>query len=65
MSYYWDKTVLGGKCVNGPAMYFAHTILNLLSDVILLLLPFPVVAKLKVGRAQKVGLCGIFMLGGM
>jgi hypothetical protein len=65
MSYYWDKTVEGGKCINGPSMYFSEAMLNLLSDVILLVLPFPMVVKLKMGRAQKVGLCGIFMLGGM
>ena len=39
--------------------------LNLVSDVVLLALPWPMVAKLEVGRGQRWGLAGIFCLGGM
>ena len=39
--------------------------MNLASDVVLLALPWPMVARLKVGRAQRWGLVGVFCLGGM
>lgn len=65
IAYFWDQSIPGGRCINGPASYFVEAILNFGSDVCLLVLPFPMVMRLKVGRAQKWGLCGVFCLGGM
>ena len=53
-----------GNCLsNINHMYETAAVTNLVSDVIILFLPFPVVAKLHLSTKQKLALSGVFLTG--
>jgi hypothetical protein len=60
----WDHTV-PGNCgtMSPPTRMLMNSIGNIITDVIILLLPIPVVLGLKLRKAQKLTLIGIFCLG--
>ncbi|KAF2499359.1 hypothetical protein BU16DRAFT_523853 [Lophium mytilinum] len=61
----WDPTVKGGKCGNQNAAFTSVGIVDLLTDFFILLLPMPMVVKLQIPRANKIGLVCIFCTGGL
>lgn len=63
--YFWDRAMPGakGKCVKAAPALIAFSAFNVFSDVVILLLPIPIVWNLKVSRRQKVSLSGVFLLG--
>ncbi|TQV97232.1 integral membrane protein [Cordyceps javanica] len=58
----WDKT-LHGKCINIKAFWYAQSGWNTFMDVVVLLLPVPLVVKLQMNRRSKFGLLIVFILG--
>ncbi|KAK0724611.1 hypothetical protein B0H67DRAFT_109238 [Lasiosphaeris hirsuta] len=40
LSFYWDKTIEGGTCINQPAFYYADAAVNLATDLCILSLPW-------------------------
>ena len=63
IAYHWDKAIPGGSCINQPRFYQWNGVANLLIDLMILSLTFPMVWKLKINVRQKVTLSGIFALG--
>ncbi|KAI9680045.1 MAG: hypothetical protein M1817_005061 [Caeruleum heppii] len=61
---FW-KTDVSSKCINAVRFYWAQATLNVITDVFILLLPIPATWSLRITRRQKVGLSGLFMLGGL
>ncbi|RLL97479.1 hypothetical protein CFD26_106816 [Aspergillus turcosus] len=60
----FDKSLPGrGTCINMTAFWYANAAFNILSDLVLIALPVPVVLKLQLPRKSKVAICGIFGLG--
>lgn len=57
--------VLTDNCVNFKAMWYTQGYIYVLFDVILILLPIPVVKCLRISRREKVALASIFALGGL
>ena len=53
------------RCFDLNAFYVAGAALALASDVIILMLPMPVVWRLQVSKNQKIGLSVVFLLGGL
>ncbi|ODM18128.1 hypothetical protein SI65_05999 [Aspergillus cristatus] len=67
VSYYWTQYTdpSGGECTfNLYAFYIGNAAANVTTDVIILLVPVPLVWKLQMRPNQKIMVCGIFMLGG-
>lgn len=64
-SYFWDKTAPGGKCGDVIAAWRYFSVPNLLSDAVMLVLPLPVLYKLKVDVSVKICLALTFTMGGM
>ena len=60
---FWDRNVQGAKCIDLPRFTIASGVMNLLTDVLILCLPGPMVWGLKKNVAQKITLTGIFLLG--
>ncbi|KAL2367032.1 hypothetical protein RJZ56_000119 [Blastomyces dermatitidis] len=52
-----------GKCINITAHWFANAISTSSSDIVTLLLPMPVIHRLRLPPRQKYALMGIFALG--
>lgn len=59
---FWDRTIPGSQC--RPLVYwYANTGLHIATDVLLYVLPLPVIVNLQVKLRQKVVLYGVFALG--
>ncbi|KAK4167793.1 hypothetical protein QBC43DRAFT_137156 [Cladorrhinum sp. PSN259] len=58
----WNPT-LTGKCLAPGPSFTAYAIVTIVSDVVVAVIPIPVLLKLKVNIHKKVGLIAIFLLG--
>ena len=61
----WDKSIEGSCHVDLRKWYLGMTVPNILTDVALLILPFPYIKRLKTKNSQKMVLGGLFLLGGV
>jgi len=62
-NFAWDKSVKGGRCGNEYAAYTSVTVLDVLGDFMIIVLPTPWLWKLKITPWSKIGLNVIFALG--
>lgn len=60
---FWDKSIPNSKCIDNQVQWFSHAGINILTDVIVFVLPLPVIGKLNLAKGQKYSLLGIFCLG--
>lgn len=60
----WDTTIPGGHCINIGQFALVTSILNVLTDVAILILPLPLVFQLKVSKQKQWNLAFLFALGG-
>ncbi|MCJ1412463.1 hypothetical protein MMC19_006557 [Ptychographa xylographoides] len=58
----WNFT-MPGTCINITTQFIANAIPNIFTDIVILLMPLPLVWKLQMRMTQKVALCGIFLTG--
>lgn len=61
---FWDPTV-EGACLDTSKFYYGVQIPNILSDVVLLVMPMRVVWTLPIPKSQKALLSGVFLVGGL
>ncbi|CAH0027881.1 unnamed protein product [Clonostachys rhizophaga] len=61
----WDPEVTEGHCINRPAVYMMIAVTNIVSDVVLFVLPLPMVISLHIPVRQKIGLAFIFGIGSL
>lgn len=61
----WDVSITDGTCINRAGLYLATAIVNIISDIMCLILPIPIVLKLQVPRIQKLGIICMFGVGSM
>lgn len=54
----------GGKCIPKKFLWFFNAAFNILTDIIILILPMPVLSSLRLPLKQKIGLMFVFALGG-
>ncbi|KAI9367089.1 hypothetical protein BJX61DRAFT_538346 [Aspergillus egyptiacus] len=62
-AYNWDKTIPGATCGDQVASFTATGVINLVTDVIVLVLPMPSLSKLQMAMYKKVTLIAVFGLG--
>uniref|UniRef100_A0A8H7N5M0 Rhodopsin domain-containing protein n=1 Tax=Bionectria ochroleuca TaxID=29856 RepID=A0A8H7N5M0_BIOOC len=55
----------GGHCINRPAVYMMIAVTNIVSDIVLFVLPLPMVISLHIPVRQKIGLAFIFGIGSL
>ncbi|RAQ67259.1 integral membrane protein [Aspergillus flavus] len=66
VQFYYDKTLQGGHCMHGQTKFFqAMGSIALVEDVIILLMPVPIVWRLKITLRQKIAVTIVFSLGGL
>lgn len=63
LRYLWDKTVVGGHCFDLNAYLRWGSFGNIVTDIIMLLLPLPVIWRLHTSRNIKIGLTITFATG--
>lgn len=61
---FWEYSVQG-RCFDVVKFFEGSAIPNVILDVVILLIPQPVIWKLQLSRGNKVALCCIFLLGAL
>ena len=61
----WNLDVKATSRIDTTKLYYANTGFNIATDIILLVLPLTVIWTLKMSWLSKLGLSGIFCLGGL
>ncbi|KAI1125167.1 hypothetical protein F5Y10DRAFT_247808 [Nemania abortiva] len=54
-----------GKCLDINASFLTLTVLNLVADLLVLVVPIPEILALKMTTKKKIGVCGVMLLGGL
>ncbi|KAL4916725.1 hypothetical protein BDW62DRAFT_202386 [Aspergillus aurantiobrunneus] len=62
-AFNWDKTIAGGSCGNQVTSFTVTGVINLLTDVVVLVLPMPSLSRLQMATYKKVTLIAVFGLG--
>ncbi len=63
IAYNWDLTIPGGRCANRDLGYLVVGIVDAITDGLILILPLPVIWKLQIPLANRIGLGLIFSIG--
>ena len=58
----WDKSI-PGTCLNVAAVLNTSGLFNLMTDVIILLIPVKAVWSMQLSAKKKIGVVGVFTLG--
>ncbi|KAL2255470.1 hypothetical protein VTK26DRAFT_3288 [Humicola hyalothermophila] len=62
--YSWDKSIPGGSCEARSTGYFVSGITNLALDVLVVIMPMPMLFGLRMTLRRRLGVACIFGLGG-
>lgn len=54
-----------GTCMNIEALLLATAVLNIATDILILVLPMPIVWHMSIPKAQKIAVSFIFLMGGL
>lgn len=65
ISAVWDKSITNPKCLDLHAISVAGAISSMTTDVILMLLPMPVLWTLQISRMKRIGLVFIFAVASL
>lgn len=58
----WDRKI-PGTCTSNVRFWFSHAAFNTFFDIVIYILPMPMIRTLKLARGQRTGLISIFSLG--
>ena len=59
----WDKTVPGSKCLDIKALDLASAVIDLVSDIAVLILPQMVIWRLQMSNGKRLGVSIMFAMG--
>ncbi|KAH7042161.1 hypothetical protein B0J12DRAFT_630222, partial [Macrophomina phaseolina] len=59
---YWQRT-LAGKCMDNPVYYYFNAAVNMLINLIIIAIPFPVLLRLNISNHNKYGMIIAFSFG--
>ena len=62
LSYFWDQPT-DGSCGNSRSFYIFIAVFNLITDIIIFVLPLPILWRLQMARGRKLAQSGIFGIG--
>lgn len=62
LAYNWDQTI-DGHCGSSITLWMCHGVLNIVTDLIVLLLPMPYIYSLELALYKKLVLMATFGLG--
>ena len=64
LNYIWDRSVKG-YCLDIPLAATILAVFNVLTDIIILVMPMPMLWKLQMKKREKLQIMGMFLLGGL
>lgn len=59
----WDSSITDKTCINSDAAWYQYGIMNILTDVAILLLPIKPILELELRHRERLGVLGVFSLG--
>lgn len=62
-NWWTSAATIKAYCDNTNAANLGFVISDVLTDVMILIIPVPVISKLRLSTANKIGLSGVFLLG--
>lgn len=62
-NFFWDKTIKGGKCKEIGPVAIANGATSTACDILILVLPMPMIWNLQIDLRKRVALMAIFALG--
>ncbi|KAJ5538181.1 hypothetical protein N7513_006132 [Penicillium frequentans] len=65
ITYNWDLTIKGGKCIDQGAFYVSTAALNLFTDLMVISIPIIITWHLQMPLRRKIAVCLILCLGGV
>lgn len=65
VSYAWDKNIPNGHCINSNTVYISIAGFNIVTDIIVLVLPMRYLAGLQLSLTKRFAVIGTFILGGL
>jgi hypothetical protein len=65
VNFIWNKALASGHCINFEKFIFSTALINIITDFTLVAMPVPILWKLQMPTAKKIGTCGIFLLPGI
>ncbi|KOS43375.1 hypothetical protein ACN38_g5726 [Penicillium nordicum] len=63
LAKFWDPTV-AGFCLDKKALWFSNSAIHIITDIVILVYPMPVLKSLQLPKKQKFALMAVFALGG-
>ena len=63
LSFLWDKTISSGHCIDVSAYWRWGTFPNIVTDVLMILLPIPAIIKIQLKWKDKIGVLLTFLIG--
>ena len=60
----WD-TMVPGTCIDLKKLWLGNAIPNSLTDIVIIIIPLPLIWKLHLPRSQRLLLCGVFLTGAL
>ena len=65
VQFFWDKTIHNGHCVNENSLAYGITAANIVTDIVVLVLPIPWLWRLQMQMSRKLAIIGMFLLGSL
>ncbi|KAF1973490.1 hypothetical protein BU23DRAFT_417780, partial [Bimuria novae-zelandiae CBS 107.79] len=62
-AFNWDKSIPGGRCFDTVAFAYSSSVPNIVTDLVVIVLPIRTVLELRVSPGRKAGLMLIFLTG--
>jgi len=61
--YAWNKSLAGGKCVNVTAVFYSHAAINIVTDIVVYVMPMKTLWGISRPQKEKIGLVVMFGVG--
>ena len=65
IQYFWDKTIRNGHCINENSLSYGISAANIITDILVLVMPIPWLWKLQMPMTRKLAVIGMFLLGSL
>ncbi|KAL9052264.1 MAG: hypothetical protein Q9162_005521 [Coniocarpon cinnabarinum] len=65
VQYYWDRLIPGGSCISIDTFWRTIPPFNIVTDIVAMILPIPIIWKLEASKFKKLGVIFIFATGGV
>lgn len=65
LAYYWDRSIPNGYCVNDNLIGYSITGANIVTDLVVLVMPIPWLWGMNMTVPKRMAVVGLFILGSL